>query len=167
MSEETNKADKAIAGQGNTSLSKEQNKRLILAASDAWKEQKRVCMCDDSFDVFRRGGVFDVTSKTSFRALVQHEFVEVLNYFRELSGKSSVRKTDIVDFAKGDERRRALWTLEQTYTELADRYGGAGGAANYAAALFRKIHRCGPDTASAKQIWAVIFTMKNRKREAK
>ena len=157
-----NKAEAAVAGQASFLLTKEQKKRLILVAQDAWSEQKRVGMCDDTFEVFRRGALFDVCSKTSFRSVMQGEYLDAINYFRKLAGKQVEPKQVKRASTAEDERRRALYSLKKECENLADRYGGAGGAAVYADALFQGIHKCGQDKASAKQIWNVIFTLRNR-----
>ena len=61
-----------------------------------------------------------------------------------------------------DERRRALWALARVEGEVAGAFGGRGDAARYADALFGKIHRTDRDRATARQIWSVIFTLRNR-----
>ena len=61
-----------------------------------------------------------------------------------------------------DERARALWSLARVEGEVAGAFGGRGEAARYADALFGKIHRTDRDRATARQIWSVIFTLRNR-----
>lgn len=163
-----NKAEAAVAGQASFLLTKEQKMKLILAAQDAFKEQCRAGMYEDTKDAFtqfRRGALGDVCQKTSFRSVMQSEFLDAMNYFRKLAGKhvapQQVKRASTAE----DERRRALYSLKKEYEALADRYGGAGGVAVYADALFRKIHKCGQDKASAKQIWSVIFTLRNRNKK--
>jgi len=61
-----------------------------------------------------------------------------------------------------DERRRALWALNLVEGEVADDFGGRGGARSYADALFWRIHKTDRYTANARQVWAVIFTLRKR-----
>ena len=61
-----------------------------------------------------------------------------------------------------DERRRALWSLNLEEGRLAEEFGGREGAERYADALFGKIHRTDRYAATARQVWAVIFTLRNR-----
>ena len=45
---------------------------------------------------------------------------------------------------------------------MADAFGGREGARRYADALFARIHKTDRYAATAKQTWAVIFTLRNR-----
>ena len=65
-------------------------------------------------------------------------------------------------FRSGDEERRALWALNLAEGEVAGSFGGREGAARYADALFGKIHKTVRFAATARQIWAVIFTLRKR-----
>ena len=72
-------------------------------------------------------------------------------------------KAGLVDDGVGfDAWRRALWALARVEGEVAGAFGGRGEAARYADALFGKIHRTDRDRATARQIWSVIFTLRNR-----
>ena len=61
-----------------------------------------------------------------------------------------------------DEGRRAQWSLGLVEGETADAFGGHEGARRYADALFARIHKTDRYAATAKQVWAVIFTLRNR-----
>ena len=61
-----------------------------------------------------------------------------------------------------DERRRALWTLNLVEGEVAEEFDGREGVERYADALFQKIHKTDRLTATARQVWAVIFTLRKR-----
>lgn len=105
---------------------------------------------------------------SSFRTVTQRDYVAVMRYFGELAGEDSKRTTARSEDSKRttargeDERRRALWTLNLVEGEVAEEFGGREGAARYADALFGKIHRTVRYAATARQVWAVIFTLRNR-----
>ena len=61
-----------------------------------------------------------------------------------------------------DEWRRALWALCLEEGKLADRFGGPEGTRRYVDSLFWKIHKTDRLTANARQVWAVIFTLRKR-----
>ena len=154
---------KAVRAQGGAVVKPHQVKAMILAARRAYVEQAKLGLVDDGvgFDAWRRATLHDVVgaaAPSSFRAVTQRDYVAVLRYFGELAGDDSKRTT-----ARGDdERRRALWTLSLGEGEVAEAFGGREGAERYADALFGKIHRTVRSAASARQVWAVIFTLRNR-----
>lgn len=154
------KAEEAIAGQGGYLLTNEQKKRLILAAQKAYNVQKSLGLADETFDVWRRAALADAVQLSSFRMVRQHQYNAALKYFLELAGNTGAAarvRPEAVDQAK-----RAKWALGHTCVELADVFGGVKQAWNYAHVLFKRIHRTEYAFATAKQVWAVIFTMKNR-----
>ena len=88
------------------------------------------------------------------------DYPVVMRYFGELAGNGGADAAAQVKAV--DERRRALWALALVEGEVAEAFGGRGEAARYADALFGKIHRTDRGRATARQIWAVIFTLRNR-----
>ena len=134
-----------------------------------------------SFDAWRRATLHDVVgaaAPSSFRAVTQRDYARVVAYFLELAGEecSNVRnvRNDRIAFEHSnnqtfkhspkaaDERRRALWTLNLVEGEVAEEFGGREGARRYSDALFAKIHKTDRLSATARQVWAVIFTLRNR-----
>ena len=133
-----------------------------------------------SFDAWRRATLHDVVgaaAPSSFRAVTQRDYVAVLNYFSELAGdykfkvqssRFKVQNTlnlepETLNSPKAaDERRRALWALNLEEGRLEDYFGGREGARRYADALFWKIHKTDRLTANARQVLAVIFTLRSR-----
>ena len=154
------KAEQAVQGQGSYPLSNGQKKRLILAAQSAYAVQSRCGLADGTFDEWRRGALADAVRETSFRAVRQSQFNDVLKYFHELAGRKAMAQS--VRDPDTDKRRRALWSLEQVYGEVAEWLGGVDGAKRYAAALFERTHHTTASAATAKQVWSVIFTLRNR-----
>ena len=66
---------------------------------------------------------------------------------------------------RSGDRAKALHVLKVTCQQCADLMGGYQGA-GYATALLRKTHKlpdgCEWEAASAKQLWQVMFTLRNR-----
>ena len=161
----TNALDKAVRAQGGFVVKPHQVKAMILAARRAYDIQAKAGLVDDGvgFDAWRRATLHDVVggaAPSSFRAVTQRDYRAVMRYFGELAGNGG---TDAAAQDKAvDERRRALWALALVEGEVAGAFGGRGEAARYADALFRKIHRCARHEATARQVWAVIFTLRNR-----
>lgn len=164
---------KAVRAQGGAVVKPHQVKAMILAARRAYVEQAKLGLVDDGvgFDAWRRATLHDVVgaaAPSSFRAVTQRDYVAVMRYFGELAGEDNKRTTARSEDSKrttargDDERRRALWALSLVEGEVAEAFGGREGAERYADALFGKIHRTVRSAASARQVWAVIFTLRNR-----
>ena len=179
--------DKAVRAQGGAVVKPHQVKAMILAARRAYSEQSKAGLVDDGvgFDAWRRATLHDVVGPSapdSFRAVTQRDYAAVLAYFGELAGdevKSAAahplnrpaafkdlkpRSGDLKrsDLIQSDEQARALWTLNLVEGEVAGTLGGREGARRYADALFRKIHKTERHAATARQVWAVIFTLRKR-----
>ena len=172
-----NAIDKAVRAQGGAVVKPHQVKAMILAARRAYLEQAKLGLVDDGvdFDAWRRATLHDVVgaaAPSSFRAVTQRDYVAVLRYFGELAGESGAPRTSRptnnggMDAAArdktADERRRALWALNLEEGRLEDFFGGREGARRYADSLFWKIHQTDRLTANARQVWAVIFTLRKR-----
>lgn len=161
-----NAIDKAVRAQGGAMVKPQQVKAMVVAARRAYKVQAEVGLVDDGvdFDTWRRATLHDVVgaaAPSSFRAVTQRDFAAVMEYFGELAGDrpNTIRPSML---KASDERTRALWSLNLVEGEVADALGGRDGARRYADALFAKIHKTDRLAASARQIWAVIFTLRNR-----
>ena len=157
--------DKAVRAQGGAVVKPHQVKAMILAARRAYSEQAKAGLVDDGvdFDAWRRATLHDVVGAAapdSFRAVTQRDYAAVVEYFGRLAGdkRAEARRSDII----ADEERRALWALNLVEGEVAGTLGGREGARRYADALFRKIHKTDRYGATARQVWAVIFTLRNR-----
>ena len=164
--------DKAVRAQGGAVVKPHQVRAMILAARRAYSEQAKAGLVDDGvdFDAWRRATLHDVVGAAapdSFRAVTQRDYAAVMEYFGRLAGdkRAEARRSDTI----ADEERRALWALNLVEGEVAGTLGGREGARRYADALFRKIHKTDRYGATARQVWAVIFTLRKRatKRRAK
>ena len=167
-----NAVDRAVRAQGGAVVKPHQVKAMVLAARRAYKVQSDAGLVDDGvdFDSWRRATLHDVVGAAapdSFRAVTQRDYAAVMDYFGRLAGdkRAEARRSDTI----ADEERRALWALNLVEGEVAGMLGGREGARRYADALFRKIHKTDRYGATARQVWAVIFTLRKRatKRRAK
>ena len=165
-----NAIDKAVRAQGGFVVKPHQVKAMILAARRAYSEQAKLGLVDDGvdFDAWRRATLHDVVgaaAPSSFRAVTQRDYVAVMAYFLELAGEEEVNVRGVGPSPSpkdADEWRRALWELCLEEGRLADHFGGPEGTRRYVDSLFWKIHKTDRLTANARQVWAVIFTLRKR-----
>ena len=158
--------DKAVRAQGGAVVKPHQVKAMILAARRAYSEQAKAGLVDDGvdFDAWRRATLHDVVGAAapdSFRAVTQRDYAAVMDYFGRLAGDRPAGN-DSKRTTASDAERRALWALNLEEGEVAGTLGGREGARRYADALFARIHKTDRYSATAKQTWAVIFTLRNR-----
>ena len=160
-----NAVDRAVCAQGGAVVKPHQVKAMVLAARRAYKVQSDAGLVDDGvdFDSWRRATLHDVVGAAapdSFRAVTQRDYVAVVEYFGRLAGDrpSTARPSNLI----ADEQRRAIWSLNLVEGEVADAFGGRGEARRYADALLWRIHKTDRQTALPRQLWAVIFTLRNR-----
>ena len=159
-----NAIDRAVRAQGGAVVKPHQVKAMIIAAIRAYKAQSKLGLVDDGvdFNAWRKAALHDIVgaaAPSSFRAVTQRDYAAVITYFEGLAGGEAEHSSAI---KSADEERRALWALNLVEGEVAGTFGGREGARRYADALFGKIHRTSRIAATAKQTWAVIFTLRNR-----
>ena len=159
-----NAVDRAVRAQGGGVVTPNQVKAMVVAARRAYVEQSKVGLVDDGvdFDAWRRAALHDIVGPAapdSFRAVTQRDYAAVVAYFRQLAGEPAPAPRRA---ASDDARARALWALSLAEAETAGAFGSVEEARRYADALLRKIHGTGRDAASARQLWATIFTLKSR-----
>ena len=159
--------DKAVRAQGGGVVKPNQVKAMILAARRAFKVQSELGLVDDGvgFDAWRRATLHDVTggdAPESFRTVTQRDYAAVMDYFGELAGDRPGKPGHQDSARRADDRERALWALNLEEGEVAGAFGGRGEARKYADALLWKIHKTERSLATPRQIWAVIFTLRER-----
>lgn len=162
-----NAVDRAVRAQGGAVVKPRQVKAMVLAARRAYKVQSDAGLVDDGvdFDSWRRATLHDVVGAAapdSFRAVTQRDYAAVVEYFGRLAGDRAPTGGNSKRTTASDEVRRAQWSLGLVEGETADAFGGREGARRYADALFARIHKTDRYAATAKQTWAVIFTLRNR-----
>lgn len=158
------KDDMAIEGAANQTLKKDQVRDLILSAQTAYHVQAKLGMADESFDVWRKAALHDAAGKASFRAVTQREYGKVLAYFVTLAGKKPETRRAAVKPQGADDADRARWSLDNECRKQSEVFGSYEGARTYAEVLLGKIHKTTVTGATAKQLWQVMFTVRNRAR---
>lgn len=162
------KSEQAVRGARAALIGKAEIKRLIMAAKRAHKAQMQCGLADEDFNAFRRGAIWEAVKVTSFKAVSHGQLGRALKYFGELAGGGTRADARIVkrEESGASDRAKALHVLKVTCQQCADLMGGYHGAESYATALLRKTHKlpdgCEWEAASAKQLWQVMFTLRNR-----
>lgn len=159
--------DKAVRAQGGGVVKPNQVTAMILAARRAYKAQSELGLVDDGvdFDAWRRATLHDIVGAAapdSFRTVTQRDYAAVMDYFGELAGDRPGKPGHQDSARHADELARALWSLNLEEEAQAGALGGREGARRYADALFKRIHKTDRYAATARQVWAVIFTLRNR-----
>lgn len=154
--------DLAIAGQAGGIINKRQVRDLILAATTAYKTQEKLGLADEPFDVWRKAALHDACGRSSYRDVRQGEYGRVLKYLLQLAGKAPTARQAAAKTAAQDEAGRARWQLDREVKEQADAFGSEEGARRYAETLLGRIHKTTWHGATAKQLWQVMLTLRNR-----
>jgi hypothetical protein len=158
-----NRADLCVASAAAAPVSPDEVQRLIHAARSAWAAQRGLGLTDDAFDPWRKAALWDAVRRDSFRALGQREYGQALAHFAVLSGQRAPAAARREAGPEAD-RRRAEHVLREACAEVADAFGGTERALTYARALLARIHRADLHTATARQLWQVMYTLRNRGR---
>lgn len=158
------RAQRAIDGQSNAVATKDQVRDLILTAQTAWRVQRKLGLADEPFDAWRKAALHDACGRQSFRDVRQREYGHVLHTLLTLAGRKPTSRPAAVKAPRVDEATRARWALDQECIKQAEAFGSYPGAKAYADALLAKIHRATLSSATAKQLWQVLFTLRNRAR---
>lgn len=151
----------AIAAQGSGPLTPLQVRTLAVEARRAFEAQRKLGLAEESFDAWRHGAVQDAApGRHGLRDLTQADFAPVRAWLRELA--DGQRAGCFRSPAADDNARRARWTLRREMAARSRIFGGPDGVESYVADLFRRIHGTTMEEASAKQIWQVCYTLRNR-----
>ena len=154
--------ERAIAGQSSQILTKAQVRDLILTAQTAWRVQRKLGLADEPFDAWRKAALHDACGRQSFRDVRQGEYGHVLHTLLTLAGRKPTSRPAAVKPPRVDEATRARWALDQECIKQAEAFGSYPGAKAYADSLLSRIHRATLSSATAKQLWQVLFTLRSR-----
>jgi len=160
--------DAAIEGARGAELTALQRRRLAVAARRAYDTQAGLGLVaeGETFDAWRHARVRETTGRGGLRELAQRDYGRMMARFIELAG-GSARRGDWRAAAKPaarDDADRARGALRAECAAQAGAFGGAAQAEAYAAALLERIHRRTWQDATARQLWQVLFTVRNRAR---
>lgn len=158
------RAQRAIDGQSNAVATKDQVRDLILTAQTAWRVQQKLGLADEPFDAWRKAALHDACGRQSFRDVRQSEYGHVLHTLLTLAGRKPASRPAAVKPPRVDEATRARWALDQECIRQAEAFGSYPGAKAYADSLLSRIHKATLSSATAKQLWQVLFTLRSRAR---
>lgn len=159
--------DLAIEGARSTLLTAEQRQRLAIAARRAYDAQQAVGIADgETFDAWRHACVREATGRSGLTELRQRDYGPMMARLIELAGGSPRRRDwhAAAKPARRDDADRARRALKDECAAWADVFGGAAQADAYATSLLAKIHKTDWMGATARQLWQVLFTVRNRAR---
>jgi hypothetical protein len=159
--------DRAIEGARNTPLTAEQRQRLAIAARRAYAAQDAVGIVDgETFDAWRHRTVREATGRAGLTALTQRDYGPMMARLIELAGGSPRRRDwhAAVKPARRDDADRARHALQAECADQAAAFGGPAQAEAYATSLLARIHKTDWMGATARQLWQVLFTLRNRAR---
>lgn len=159
--------DLAIEGARSTLLTAEQRQRLAIAARRAYDAQKAVGIVDgETFDAWRHACVREATGRAGLTALTQRDYGPMMARLIELAGGSPRRRDwhAAAKPARRDDADRARRALKDECAAWAEVFGGVAQADAYATSLLARIHKTDWMGATARQLWQVLFTVRNRAR---
>ncbi|WP_414664884.1 hypothetical protein [Horticoccus sp. 23ND18S-11] len=146
-------------------LSNEQKGRLCQLARqayDAWtgreafEEANPTLAVSKCFEAWRRVEQGKAVREQSLTRCTQDHFLPLRAHFKAMLGNGDGALRDHLR-AQEEPRIRARWKLEAA---LAERGLDQG----YAAAICRRQFKCELGDASEKQLWALFFTVTNRRK---
>jgi hypothetical protein len=150
-----------------TPLSIEQKRTIAVLARkayDAWPEREGFELINSElsktacFESWRHVEQGKACGVQSLRACTQAHYGRILAHFQTLAGNAAGATQTLARDADND-RRIARFKLDQALRERGLR-------PDYASSICRRQYRTDLDSANAKQLWRLVFTVRNRRRPA-
>jgi len=145
-------------------LQKREIAQLARRAYDAWSEREafEAINAEQSktacFEAFRHVEQGKACGVQSLRACTQAHYGRLVAHFQAMGGNAAAATRTLVRDADND-RRIARYKLDHALQERGLRE-------EYAAAICRRQYHCGLDGANARQLWSLVFTVRNRRKPA-
>lgn len=139
--------------------------QLAREAYDAWPGRAAFEECNGElsrskcFEAWRRVEQGKAVGIQSLTRCTQDHFLPLRAHFRAMLGNGGGALRDHLR-AQEEPRIRARWKLQQALDERELNEA-------YAASICRRQFRCELGDASEKQLWALFFTVTNRRKAAK
>lgn len=136
--------------------------RLAREAYDAWsgreafEEANPTLSVSKCFEAWRRVEQGKAVGQQSLRLCTQDAFLRLRAHFKAMLGNGDGAVRDLLRNAE-EKRIRARWKLQQALDQR-------GLDENYAGAICRRQFKCELGDASEKQLWALFFTVTNRRK---
>ncbi len=150
-----------------TLLSKDQKRaiaQLARQAYQAWPEREAFEAINagrsrtDCFESWRHVEQGKACGMQSLRDCTQAHYGRLVAHFKALAGDAAGAARTLARDADND-RRIARYKLDEALRERGLR-------TEYAASICRRQNRCELDAATARQIWRLVYTVRNRRRPA-
>ncbi len=151
--------DAAVQARGG--LSNDQKANLSILARRAYDRHREVGLADGSFDEWRHAECRAASGGRigGFREAMQRDYRLLRGHFANLAGDGA---TAIQDAIHGDSDEADRGQARAILRRECRRRGHA--FPEYPASICRTQYKCGLDEASAKQLWSLIYTVRNRKK---
>jgi hypothetical protein len=149
-------------------LSHTQKRAIAIAARrayQAWPEREAFEAINGDmsrtavFDAWRHVETGKACGIQSLRECSQAHYGRILAHFQRLAGDTAAATRTQARDADND-RRIARYKLDQALRER-------GLGESYAAAICRTQYRCSLAEASPRQLWRLVYTIRNRRRPAR
>jgi hypothetical protein len=141
------------AASGSAPLTKHQRQSLAMLARRGWSKFGS----GRPFDQWRHHESIRVCGRRISEA-AQRDFLTLRAHFLDLAGQSAAALRTHLE-ADSEPHRVALWHLRRECSRRRL-------PLDYAAAICRRQFRCHLPEANPKQIWCLIFTVRNRRKPA-
>lgn len=136
--------------------------QLAREAYDAWPGRAAFEECNAElsvskcFEAWRRVEQGKAVGQQSLRLCAQEAFLPLRAHFKAMLGDGAGALRDHLRAAE-EPRIRARWKLQQALDQRGLNEG-------YAAAICRRQFKCELGDASEKQLWALFYTVTNRRK---
>lgn len=148
-------------------LSKRQKADIAILAHKAWlaTPEREVLLRENPeyseneiFTIWRRDKQREAVGCDSLRMVHQDDYLRLLAKFREIMGDTA-KATRLHVHAAEDGWRRAWWLLERSCKERGLAFPA------YPGAICRKQYQCSLNEATEKQLFRLMYTVRNRRKE--
>jgi len=140
-------------------LSKPQKAAICVMAHNAAAFQRLSFPSSVAFEEWRRTEQSAAIGKPSLRGCTQDDYKPLMAHFLALAGEMGAA-LDAHIMSHLEPKRLVMFKL----TEACQKSGVTMG---YAGAIVRNRWKCTIDDLSVKQLWQLVFTVKNRKKSVK
>lgn len=135
-------------------LSSQQKQRLAMLSREAFAKQPQIVRGETKFDLWRHAQAIKCCGRRISEAS-QGDYLPLKAHFLDLAGKPVA--------AMQAHMRRETEPQRVALHKLMHECAAKGLSPAYAAAICRTQYRCSLEDASEKQLWRLVFTIRNRK----
>jgi hypothetical protein len=135
-----------------------QKARICILARSAFERLGSGGVPPSNYADWRREEQFKAVGKLSLRHCLQSDYLSLVAHFQALAGDT--------DRAFNTHLRDSLQEKEIARYKLEEACEERGLNLSYPGVICRRQFKCELDQANAKQLWNLVFTVKNRRRVA-